>query len=195
MQPLGLILIAMALGTDAFSLATGLALGGIRGQKTVLFTGVVGILHIIMPLAGLYLGSFLGLILGKVAAVIGALVLAGMGALMLWEALSSKDREDCLAVQAMRVIPGGGRVFSGIMAIFLMAGSVSLDALSVGFGLGAIRVNIPLTVLTMGFVASVMTALGFVVGKRLGAFLGNRAEIAGGLMLVAIGLKMLMEVQ
>lgn len=194
MEPLGLVLVAMALGTDAFSLATGLALGGFRGRRALLFAGTVGVFHIIMPLTGLYLGLLLGRLLGKVAAVIGALVLAGIGGLMLWEALTTRREQGGLAVQMLRAVPGRSGVLSGLLAILLMAGSVSLDALSVGFGLGAISVNVPLTVLTMGFIAATMTALGLLAGRRLGAYLGNRAEIAGGLILVAIGVKMLMGV-
>ncbi|MBC7324153.1 MAG: manganese efflux pump [Moorella sp. (in: Bacteria)] len=194
MEPLGLILVAMALGTDAFSLATGLALGGFRGWRALLFAGTVGVFHIIMPLTGLYLGLLLGRLLGKVAAVIGALVLAGIGGLMLREALTTRREQGGLAGQMLRALPGRRGVFSGLLAILFMAGSVSLDALSVGFGLGAISVNVPLTVLTMGFIAAIMTALGLLAGRRLGAYLGNRAEIAGGLILVAIGIKILMGV-
>ncbi|MGI9862966.1 manganese efflux pump MntP family protein [Moorella naiadis] len=194
MEPLGLILVAVALGTDAFSLATGLALGGFKGRQAWLFAGTVGLFHIFMPLTGLYLGLLLGRLLGKVAAIIGALVLAAMGGLMLWEAYNSRQGTRSMAGQVLRSVPGRGGVVGGAMAILLMAGSVSLDALSVGFGLGAISVNVPLTVLTMGFIAGTMTALGLLAGRRLGSFFGNRAEVVGGLILVAIGFKMLMGV-
>ncbi|PRR69267.1 putative manganese efflux pump MntP [Moorella humiferrea] len=193
MEPVGLILVAMALGTDAFSLATGLALGGLRGRQALLFAGTVGIFHIIMPLTGLYLGLLLGRLLGKLAAVVGAMILAGMGGMMLWEAAASPG-EGGLAGQMLKAVPGRRGILGGLAAMLFMAGSVSMDALSVGFGLGAISVNIPLTVLTMGIIAGVMTALGLLTGRRLGAYLGGRAEIAGGLILVGIGLKMLLGV-
>lgn len=193
MEPIGLILVAMALGTDAFSLATGLALGGLRGHRALLFAGTVGIFHIIMPLTGLYLGLLLGRLLGKLAAVVGAMILAGMGGMMLWEAVVSPG-EGGLAGQMLKVVPGRRGILGGLAALLFMAGSVSMDALSVGFGLGAISVNIPLTVLTIGLIAGVMTALGLLTGRRLGAHLGGRAEIAGGLILVGIGLKMLLGV-
>lgn len=194
MEPLGIIMVALALGTDAFSLAAGLALGGFRGRRAATFTAMVGALHIIMPLAGLYLGLLLGRILGRVAAIIGALVLTAIGGMMLKEALASRRTTGGLGAQMLRAIPGHGGVIAGVTAIFLMAGSVSLDALSVGFSLGAISVNVPLTVLTMGFIAGLMTALGFLAGRRLGAYLGSRAEIVGGLILIAVGILMLLEV-
>lgn len=194
MEPLAVIMVAVALGTDAFSLAAGLALGGLRGRRVAYFTAIVGIFHIIMPLAGLCFGLLMGRLLGRVAAIIGALVLAVIGGLMLREAFTARREAGGLAAKILRAAPGQAGVVGGLGAIVLMAGSVSLDALSVGFGLGAISVNLPLTVLTMGFIAALMTALGFLAGRRLGGYLGGRAEIFGGLILIAIGILMLMEV-
>jgi putative Mn2+ efflux pump MntP len=194
MEPLAVIMVAVALGTDAFSLAAGLALGGLRGRRVVYFTATVGVFHIIMPLTGLYLGLLTGRLLGRVAAVIGALVLATIGGLMLREAFTARREAGGLATRMLRAVPGQGGVIGGLGAIVLMAGSVSLDALSVGFGLGTIRVNLPLTVLTMGLIAALMTGLGFLAGRRLGDYLGGRAEFIGGLILIAIGILMLLEV-
>ena len=194
MDPLGIIMVAAALGTDAFSLATGLAMGGVRGRWAIYFSAVVGIFHIFMPLTGIYLGFFLGRILGRVAAIMGALILVGLGCIMFREALVSRQEPGRLATKMLRAVPGTGGVIGEATAIFLMAGSVSLDALSAGFGLGAISVNVTLTVLIMGLIAGLMTLLGFIAGRRLGAYLGNRAEIIGGLIMVIIGLLMLGEV-
>ncbi|HBT47595.1 MAG TPA: manganese efflux pump MntP [Peptococcaceae bacterium] len=184
------LLVAIALGTDAFSLATGLGMGGMRRRLAVFFSGAVGLLHIIMPLAGLYLGYFMGRLLGRLAAVVGAVVLAAIGFLMLWEAVA-RDREPGFWGRRLGKGLLGKGVIQGVSAVLLLAGSVSLDALSVGFGLGALQANLPLTVLAMGLVAAVMTAAGFFLGRRAGHWLGDKAEIAGGLILVIIGLKML----
>ncbi|NLW07861.1 MAG: manganese efflux pump [Clostridia bacterium] len=194
MEPLAVIMVAVALGTDAFSLAAGLALGGLRGSRAVYFTAIVGFFHIIMPLAGLYLGLLMGRLLGRLAAIIGAVLLAAIGGLMLREAFIERREAGGLASKILCAVPGQVGVIGGLGAIALMAGSVSLDALSVGFGLGAISVNLPLTVLTMGFIAALMTALGFLVGQCLGDYLGARAEIFGGLILITIGILMLLEV-
>ncbi|GFN22984.1 MAG: manganese efflux pump [Thermoanaerobacteraceae bacterium] len=184
------LLVAIALGTDAFSLATGLGMGGIRRRLAVFFSGAVGLLHVLMPLAGLYLGFFMGRLLGRLAAIVGAIVLATIGILMLWEALAERRQPGSLGRRLGKSLLGEG-VIQGVSAVLLLAGSVSLDALSVGFGLGALRANLPLTVLAMGLVAAVMTAAGFILGRRAGHWLGDKAEIAGGLILVIIGLKML----
>lgn len=193
MDTLAVVLVAVALGTDAFSLATGLGMGGLKRGPALFFSGMVGLLHIFMPLAGLYLGFLLGRLLGRLAAVTGALVLAGMGFLMLWESLTEgrrKGSRESRASWAQRALPGG--VWQGAAAMLLLAGSVSLDALSVGFGLGALQASLPVAVLIMGLVAGSMTAAGFFLGRRAGSRLGDKAEAVGGLILLGIGIKMLL---
>ncbi|SMC00112.1 Putative Mn2+ efflux pump MntP [Thermanaeromonas toyohensis ToBE] len=175
------LLVAMALGTDAFSLAAGLGMAGLKGRSALFLSGLVGLLHVIMPLFGFSLGLMVGRILGRLAAVVGASVLTALGILMLSEVLGEKR------------LPGGpfGGVTQGVGAIFLLAGSVSLDSLTVGFGLGALQVNLSLTVFLMGLIAGTMTGLGFILGRRAGRRLGEKAEVLGGVILVVIGLKML----
>lgn len=190
MDSLAVLLVAVALGTDAFSLAAGLGMGGLKKRLAIFFSSIVGLLHVLMPLAGLYLGLFLGRLMGRLAAVVGALVLASMGFLMLWEALSEHREKEGFGGRVLRAVPGRG-VAQGVTAIVLLAGSVSLDALSVGFGLGALQASLPLTVLIMGGVAGSMTAAGFVLGRRAGHWLGDKAEAMGGLILMGIGFKML----
>jgi len=73
----------------------------------------------------------------------------------------------------------------------LMAASVSLDALTVGLGLGAMKVDLTVTVVTMGIVAGVMTFGGLLSGKRLSRSVGEKAELIGALILIAIGVKLL----
>ncbi len=193
MEPLAIALIAVALGADAFSLAAGLALGGLCSRWAVCFTATVGIFHVIMPLLGLYLGLFLGHILGRLAAIVGALVLVFIGLIMFGASFFPQRGEGCLPIKILKAVPGTGGVVGGSTALLLMAGSVSLDALSAGFSLGTVNVNIYLTVLTMGFVAGLMTLLGFIGGRRLCTYIGGRAEVIGGLIIVVIGLLMLGE--
>ena len=82
------------------------------------------------------------------------------------------------------------QVVSGLGGMLVMAGSVSLDALTVGFGLGTLQVNLVLTVLIMGAVAGIMTLTGFLLGKKMGPWLGEKAQILGGVILIIIGIEM-----
>ncbi|TDA69756.1 MAG: manganese efflux pump [Clostridia bacterium] len=196
MQLLEVIGVAVALGTDAFSLAVGLGLGGVRRLRALRFSFTVCLFHVFMPLVGLMLGSYVSRRVGAWAGVAGGLVLVGIGLGMLVEGLRSQGQGgrgrpvtgngSDLPVQA------GGMLdkFWGNMS---MAGSVSLDALSVGFGLGTVEVNLGLTVLIMGVVAGTMTAAGFLFGRQAGRLAGRRAQMLGGLVLLAVGTKFLLQ--
>jgi putative Mn2+ efflux pump MntP len=74
--------------------------------------------------------------------------------------------------------------------MFGLAAGVSLDALGVGVSLGAFDFNIPLTVLTLGEVAALMTFGGLIIGRRLVGVIGDKAELAGGAILTVIGFKL-----
>lgn len=74
----------------------------------------------------------------------------------------------------------------------MFAASVSLDALSVGFSLGTIKADIFLTVISIGAIAGLMTGMGLVLGRILGTWLGDKAELLGGLALFLIGVKLLL---
>lgn len=191
MEPLAVILVALALGADAFSLALGLGMGGVRGRWAWTFVVVVGFFHVVMPCLGLYLGLFAGRLLGQATTLIGALVLATIGASMLWEAFR-EPRSESLGLRFLAAATGHYQVLGGLTALALLAGSVSLDAFSVGFGLGALQVNLPAAVFTMGSVAALMTAVGLLAGSWAGNWLGEKAEAAGGLVLIIIGVKLML---
>jgi putative Mn2+ efflux pump MntP len=76
------------------------------------------------------------------------------------------------------------------MGIYALAGSVSLDALSVGFSLGTFVSKIIPATLIWGSPPGVMTGSGIILGRRVGTWLGNKAEALGGIILLLIGLKM-----
>jgi putative Mn2+ efflux pump MntP len=195
MTTLTLLFVAVALGTDAFSMAIGIGTCRmIRGRKILLMAGVVAIFHVIMPLIGLFLGSLLGRALGDIAAIIGAIVLVLIGLHMIKEGLKGEHGE---------LLPGGMAqvtdadkcgsrplVITSGWGLIALAAGVSLDALTVGFGLGTIAVNISLTVITIGLTAGLMTAAGLVFGRHLGEWFGEKAVILGGVILIGIGIHM-----
>ena len=74
----------------------------------------------------------------------------------------------------------------------LLCLSVSMDALSVGISLGVFHFFIPLTVGIIGIIAGAMTASGLLLGKKFGDWMGSRAELAGGVILIIIGIKLLL---
>jgi putative Mn2+ efflux pump MntP len=189
-------LVAVALGTDAMSMAIGLGLSGARWKRALIIALVVAAFHIVMPLIGLSVGSLLGKIVGKFASIIGALILALLGGHMIWDTIKPevKGRPSVPIARKLLGDTKGKKsmhVVTGLTGILLVAGSVSLDALTVGFGLGTLKANLFLTVITMGAIAGIMTLIGFLFGTRLGKWLGEKAQLIGGIVLIGIGIKML----
>lgn len=183
--------IAVALGADAFSMALAIGLAGIRKAIVLRLSLVVAIFHVFMPLAGLAAGQALGMFLGNIAKAVGAVILMWLGVRMLVGVLRpevqayplSKARE----MMRRRKFPKGISLQGA--GIYALAASVSLDALSVGFSLGALGSNIGWTVLIMGGIAGLMTLTGLLLGRLFGSWAGERAEFLGGLALVLIGVK------
>lgn len=175
MSTLTLLFVAIALGTDAFSMAIGVGCAGkVSGRKIALMSSVVAIFHVFMPLIGLYLGGLLGQVMGDVAGWIGAIILAIIGIHMIREGFKGDEGE---------LFPV---VITSAWALLILAASVSLDALTVGFGLGTVAANIPMTVITLGIVAGLMTAMGLIFGQQVGRWLGEKAVIFGGVILLGI---------
>lgn len=177
MDILTLLALAIALGMDALSLSIGLGIAGIERRNTIILSLTVLIFHIVMPLIGVLAGEVFGSLLGKAANFIGALVLIGLGLKMIKDYINEKEEESPQILLAN---------FKGLV---LVAGSVSLDALSVGFSLGTQNVNLAVAAGTMGLVAGLMTAIGLVFGRVLGMWIGEKAELIGAVILLGIGLK------
>jgi manganese efflux pump family protein len=175
-----LLALAVALGTDAFSLSIGLGMAGINKRNTIILSITVLIFHIVMPLLGVWAGEIFGSLLGKTANIIGALVLIGLGLKMIKDSFSDEEEENPQILLA------------NTKGLVLIAGSVSLDALSVGFSLGTQNVNLTVTSLTIGLVAGLMTAAGLVFGRFIGGWIGDKAKIIGAVILLGIGAKFLL---
>lgn len=179
-QALPLLLMAVALGTDAMSLSIGIGMRGVSWREVARVSLVIGIFHVLMPLAGAAGGFYFGLFAGEIAHWIGAGIVAFIGVRMIWGCLGNK--------QTM----SSNWTLSGV-PLLMLALSVSLDALSVGFSLGAFGYNIFITSLVFGVFGAGMTALGLLFGSRLGKLIGDRGELLGGAVLIILALHMLLE--
>lgn len=180
MNPVTLLALAAALGTDAFSLCVGVGLAGVSRRQIVLISAVILLFHIFMPLTGWFVGEFAGHLIGRAAAVLGSALLIYLGIRMSWESLrsgpGSESSLNCFSFKSL----------------ILLATSVSMDALSVGFTLGTQQVNLLLAAGVIGLVAGLMTAGGLIFGRFLGVRVGERAQLLGGLILIGIGIKLLL---
>lgn len=177
-QFLTLLLIAIALGMDAFSLGIGLGMVGLRLRKIVNISVMIGFFHIAMPLLGIVIGTYLSDIVGDIAIYIGGGILILLGVHMLWSVFFGENE--------------GSLIKTTGLGLILFAFSVSLDALSVGFSLGLMAVNKWLAVSLFGIIGGMMACAGLMVGKSVGGWLGEYSEIIGGVILLIFGLKFIL---
>jgi putative Mn2+ efflux pump MntP len=169
-----LLLIAFALGMDAFSLCIGIGMQGVRLVHMVRISSVIAVFHMVMPVVGMVMGTFAGRLLGDVAVMFGGGLLLILGMHMIYNSLRG---------DSARTIHYGS--WLGLLAF---AGSVSLDSLSVGVSLGMFATEVIGTILVIGCMGGVMSMLGLWIGRRIGRFAGEYAEALGGVILLTFGL-------
>jgi putative Mn2+ efflux pump MntP len=104
-----------------------------------------------------------------------------VGGRMIWESLHEKDGEETRGD------------ITGWLMLLTLSIATSLDALAVGLSFAFLKVNLVLASTTIGIMALIITLLGFFVGKKLGGLVGKRAEIIGGIILILIGVRILLE--
>ncbi len=109
-------------------------------------------------------------------------LLVFVGGRMIWESLHAKEGEEEKKTDITRW-----------RYLVILAIATSIDALAVGLSFAFLKVNLALASVTIGITAFIITILGFLAGKKLGELVGKRAEIIGGVILIAIGLRILLE--
>lgn len=182
-------LIAVVLGMDAFSLALGLGLRGVSYRYELKFSALVALFHVFMPLMGLYLGVVVGRFLGEWAQRLGAIILVYIGVSFLLKGWKEIRPESYSFSEATRLQNSSQP--QPVSNIWLLGCSVSMDALAVGFGLGTFQMPLVATVLIMGTVAGLLTWFGFLGGRLLNLLVGSYAQMIGGLVLIALAVKLL----
>ena len=175
-------LIALSLALDAFavSVSSGISIPGF-GWKHALKLGCwFGGFQFAMPLAGWLLGTSVSQYIEAVDHWVAFGLLAVIGGRMVWGSLKGGDGEEAPPDLSAR-------------RLCLLAIATSIDALAVGVSMAFMRVSVLLSAAIIGVVAFVLSMVGGLAGKRLGALFQRRAELAGGLVLVGIGIKILVE--
>lgn len=177
-----LLAVGLAMDATAVSAARGLAVPEIRTRHVVLVAGFFGGFQALMPIIGWVLGARLGPLVQTWDHWIAFVLLAFIGGKMLWEARSAgkDDGEAVLDHFALR-------------SMFVLAIATSIDALAVGITLPMLNAPFVLSVVTIGVVSALLSAAGLFAGRRFGAMLGKRLDVAGGLVLIGLGLKILTE--
>lgn len=177
------LILAFSLSMDSFAAALGTGAVLRRpGVGEALRVGVMfGGVQLATPLIGFALGLTFATYVEAVDHWIAFLLLLGVGGKMLWESFSDDEEDDS----------PDGRLALG--QLFLMAVATSIDAAAVGVSLAVVDVDIVGTCLLIGLVTFGMASGGVLMGRAAGPLFGKRAELVGGLGLIAIGVKILVE--
>jgi manganese efflux pump family protein len=179
---LTLLGIALGLAMDAFAVAigAGLQLCGATPRQTFRLAWHFGLFQAFMPIIGWLAGRTVAHYIAPVDHWIAFGLLAFIGGKMIWEAFHhDEDAEVCDPTKGWRLV--------------MLSIATSIDALAVGLSLALLGVSIWYPALVIGIVAGVLTIIGMELGKRFGALLGRRMEIVGGIILIGIGVKILVE--
>jgi putative Mn2+ efflux pump MntP len=182
MSTLTLIGIALGLAMDAFAVAigAGLQLCGATPRQVFRLAWHFGLFQALMPIIGWLAGRTVSEYIEPVDHWIAFGLLAFIGGKMIYEAFQhDEEAEACDPTKGWRMV--------------MLSVATSIDALAVGLSLALLGTSIWWPALVIGVVAGVMTIIGMELGKRFGALLGRRMEVVGGLILIGIGVKILVE--
>lgn len=183
MSPIAIAVLSLSMSADAFAAAIG---RGAQHRPTVpqaLRSGLVfGVVEAVTPLIGFALGVAAADFVEAVDHWIAFSLLGAVGLKMIWEALK-RDEAKADARPASR----------GLLALVATAVGTSIDAGAVGVGLALLNANIWLIAFCIGFTTFAMATIGLLIGKVAGTRLGRVAELVGGLALIALGCKILLE--
>jgi putative Mn2+ efflux pump MntP len=176
--------IALALAMDAFAVSLGLscALKGLTAAQSLRLALHFGLFQFGMPILGWFAGTRVVGLIERVDHWVAAGLLAFVGGRMIYESLHLSEEEKAGRPDQTRGRP-----------LLLLAVATSIDLLAVGLSLGVVEVPVLVPALIIGLVCFVVTLAGAKLGPVVGRVLGKRAELAGGLVLIGIGVRILVQ--
>lgn len=180
---LSLLTLAVALAVDAFAVAvvTGVTLKVITKRHLFRLGFHFGLFQAMMVAAGWAMGHAVQRYLSTIDHWVAFGLLTFVGGRVIWESLHEQEQ----ARPATDLTTGWDLVMVSI--------ATSIDALAVGLSLGVMGTRIAMAAFVIGVTASLLTLFGMALGRKIGAHWGRRVEIFGGLVLIAIGLKIVWE--
>lgn len=176
-----LFLIAVGLSMDAFavSVCKGLAMPKCTFKKAAIVGLWFGGFQALMPAIGYVLGAQFQETIASIDHWIAFVLLALIGGNMIHEALDNDEEETDASLD--------------VKTMFLLAVATSIDALAIGITFAFLKVNIIPAVCFIGIVTFIISFAGVKIGNVFGARYKNKAEIVGGVILILLGLKILLE--
>ena len=175
---LEIILISISLAMDAFAVSIGKGLSTHKNTLKIAITCGLwfGAFQALMPLVGYALGSAVSGIIIQYSGIVALVLLALVGANMIREAAFSDDEEEVSSSLDVK-------------EMFMLAIATSIDALVVGVSYVAIGANIVMASIIIGIITFVFCFFGAFLGNKIGTAFEKPAAIAGGVVLILIGIK------
>ncbi len=182
MQLLTIIIIAVGLAMDAFavSVVSGSAYKQLKIKHAFRMAIFFGGFQAIMPLVGSLAGISVKEYIAGFDHWAAFALLSAVGAKMIYESFKITKAEENFNPE-------------NILVLLALSVATSIDALVVGITLSFLRIPIAIAVTIIGLVTFVLSYLGVLIGKRFGHFFENKIEAIGGLVLIALGLKILIQ--
>ncbi|MFA5308095.1 MAG: manganese efflux pump MntP family protein [Dehalococcoidales bacterium] len=180
---LSIVIIALGLSADCFAVALSASIGK---KELPLWQGLrvalsFGIFQAAMTVIGWLAGRTVIDFISSYDHWLAFGLLLFVGGRMIWESFHEKAGKESRTD------------ITRWLLLLTLSIATSLDALAVGLSFAFLEVNLTLASVTIGLVALIITLLGFLAGKKLGALIGKRAEIIGGIILIGIGIRILLE--
>ena len=179
-----LLLLSLGLAMDAFSVSVckGLSMKKIDYKGAAVTALFFGVFQGLMPLIGYFLGSRFEKFISSYSHWIAFILLGFIGGKMIYEVIKGGDDESV-----------GSEYMLDIKELFILAIATSIDALAVGVIFAAQKTNLLLSVSVIAAITFVVCLAGVVIGNRFGSRYEKKAELAGGIVLVIIGVKLLID--
>jgi putative Mn2+ efflux pump MntP len=180
---LEIILIAIGLSMDAFavSVSLGLSVKKLKWREMIIPGVYFGFFQALMPAIGYFVGIYFVTKIQNLDHWIAFVLLGFIGGKMIKDSLS-KENDKNMSAQSFRVIN-----------LLILALATSIDALAIGITFALFNVSIIRTVLIIGIITLVISMCGVKIGNIFGTRFKSKAELGGGLVLIIIGIKIVIE--
>lgn len=176
-----ILLISLGLAMDAFavSVCKGLAMKKMSWKKAIIIGLYFGVFQAVMPTIGFFLGTTFERFITNIDHWIAFILLVGIGINMIKEAFDeeSENRNDNVDIKTMLVL----------------SIATSIDALAIGITFACLKMHILIPVITIGVITFIISVIGVKIGNRFGDKYEKKAETMGGVILILLGTKILLE--
>lgn len=180
MSLIGIVSLGLSLSMDAFAVSI---CKGMSTKETKIKNGIIiglyfGFFQALMPTIGYFLGKVFYTKISSIDhwIIFGLLLIIGTG--MIRESFDKETKENSNL---------------DFITLLLLAIATSIDAFAAGITLALLKVNVLLSVTIIGIITFILSIFGYLEGNKLGEKYGSRAELIGGLILILLGTKILLE--